>query len=189
MKRFFLGLVVCLLAGAEARGEILSYTLTTSYYAYRDTTTHCTYDYWTQSIGFSVQISGGKAVAAAMRSHLGLGLLFAEKVIDYRSEELAKFEFYQDTQGRKWIKTLPMSGRLLSFAFYETRSGTCSPPYYSNQLIATVGPWESLFQFDTKAMETGGASESQRVDFSGSLQNGVPYAASLRWRQQKDPSP
>lgn len=181
--------VLCLLASfvsGIAGAEIQRYTVRTNEYAYRDRDTNCSHNYWVVDMALAVQVKDDRAVKATFTSHLGTGLLVPDKFIDYTPSELSGMAFHRDAQGRTWIKTLPMSERILRWAFYETRSLYCSPPYYSNQLLVSAVPASFLFHFDTSSMEKGGPTASQTESFRGVRRDGYPYDARVQWSVQRE---
>jgi len=100
--------------------------------------------------------------------------------VKFSSEELAGIELFEDESMRIWLKRLPLSIHLTSWALMHSSGRNCPP-----QELSSVEP-SVVLKFEHDGIQQGIlVSHSQTTGFKGEREDGRPYQAKLRFTQQQ----
>jgi len=153
----------------------------TPYFSYRDITTHCTTVHFPSVFYFSAEVDGDRVLRAALKDDTFEVL--ADRIY-FHPSEVVGIRMYRDPAGQLWLKGLPLSVRLLSWAFRNAGQSLdqCVPP----QKLRSVSPTPFPFVFDTERLgESVFDALSTHGKFSGHRADGSPYQAELRFYQKR----
>ena len=190
-KLFTSGLLFCLcsflFAGASHGTEIMWLKIA-PIFSYKDVSTSCSTSPSSVVIGqlyFGAEVEDMVVKRAALKDNT------IEVITDriyFDERELPGIELYRDKKGQRWLKTLPLSVRLLNWVFFNADSGSTSECKLPQPLL-TIGPAPYTFDFDVEGLfESLSYSDSRTGKFGGQRKDGTSYTARLRFTQEQFPS-
>lgn len=160
----------------EGRAAWVSVELDPSF-NYQDVDTACSMDEW-RPLFITGQVDGARVTALRIKN---ANMAYVYET-DFLPEELQGVEVMPDAMGKYYIKTLPLSERLLSWIFFNIDNegiapqGFCRPP----QALATVSPASFTYQF---LVDDGTQFPTAEQDFSGEREDGTPYSIRLGFNE------
>lgn len=191
LKLFSSGLLVLAfscLAAPRAHGTEIMWLKIAPIFAYKDVSTSCSTSPSSVVIG---QLYFGAEVENMVVKRASLKDNTIEVITDriyFDERDLKGIELFRDKRGRLWLKTLPLSVRLLNWVFINADSGSTSECKLPQSLL-TLGPAPYTFDFDVEGLwESLSYSDSRTGKFGGQRKDGTNYAASLRFTQEQFPS-
>jgi len=145
---------------------------------YKDINTYCGSDFM-KDLYFGVETAAnGAVVKASIRDSLD-GLLVEQ--IAFNTDELPGIELVRDKVGRGWLKTLPLSGRVIVWLLHHS-GGDCRPMHR----LATMASIPYSFVFNIEGLgENVLHSMTPRAKLKGQRSDGASYEAELELMQSQ----
>jgi len=157
--------------------EILWLKLTPTF-AYKDISTICSTGLAPTTLYFGAELENLQVNRAVLKDN---NVDVITDKIFFLPEELSGIELYRDGMGRVWLKTLPLTARLLNWFLFNAGAGIpeCKP----SQPLLTVGPIPFSYSFAVEGLGEGGVSaESTFGKLFGNRKDGGAYQAELSLR-------
>ena len=154
-------------------------------FTYKDASTSCSTTPSTVVIGqlyFGAEVEGDVVTKAVLKDNT---IEVLTDRIYFDAVERQRIEILRDSSGRLWLKTLPLTPRLLNWVFFNADAGSqteCKLP----QPLITISPAPFTFDFDIDGLgESLSFSDSRTGKFSGKRKDGTGYTATLRFTQEQ----
>lgn len=183
--RFEVLLAFACLIAPYAYGSEVMWLKIAPIFSYKDVSTSCSTSPSSVVVGqlyFGAEVEGLVVKRASLKDNL------IEVITDriyFEERELSGIELFRDKRGQLWLKSLPMSARLLNWAFFNADSGSTSDCKLTQSLL-TIGPAPYTFDFDVDGLwESLSFSDSRTGKFGGQRKDGSAYTASLRFTQEQ----
>lgn len=151
-------------------------------HTYNDSTINCESARRGNTLYFATEIEEGKPTRAAFNSNLQPR--GKDDTLTLTQEELSQIDLFSDSQGRYWVKKLPLNDRLLKWMLFMASHGLpkiCVLP----QRLQTISPAPITFEFEPEDLEEFQIGHSRKISFSGVLLDGDAYRVKMQLVQRE----
>ena len=152
-------------------------------HTYSDSTTNCESARMGSPFYFAMEIENGKATRAAFNSNMRPRGEDSRTVLTH--DELKEIEFFLDSQGRYWVKRLPLTSRLIRWILFVTPQWGVPQFCVLPQPLKTTSPGSVLFEFGPEDLEEFQFAHSRKISLSGARLDGGAFRAKMQLVQRE----